>query len=387
MKRVAMAASDTEKDMESKFILKTEITGTAKVEDFLKAETLTSSDLILTNKFLFDAHFDPTLCSAQVLYQERYGSGEPTDEMIDHLRADMNHDCTRIIAIGGGTVLDIAKLLTLEFEGTTEDLIQGRAAFKKARKLIAVPTTCGTGSEVTNVAITELKRLNTKKGLATPLLYPDKAYLISEMIESLPYKVFATSSIDALIHACESYLSPKADCYSRMFSIQAIKMILRGYLKTVEEGKESWIKHAEDFLVASNLAGIAFSNAGCAAVHALSYPLSGAYHVPHGEANQCMFEAVFRKYEEKDAEGELRSFKALIGEELQTNADQSLDALFALMNQVLARNPLCHYGVKKEELAVFTKSVIEGQQRLLNNNYTELSAEDMMAIYNSVYEN
>ena len=249
-----------------------------------------------------------------------------------------------------------------------------------------VPTTCGTGSEVTNVAISELKKRKIKKGLADDLIYPDKALLIPEMVETLPYKFFATSSIDALIHSVESYLSPNSTLYSRMFSVKAMTMILNGFKKVVRDGKENWSQYAKEFLIASNLAGIAFGNAGCAAVHALSYPLGGAYHIPHGEANQLMFESVYNKYYEKDPNGHIQDFFEVVSEILGVEKEDALKALFALTNQILKRKPLSSYGIKKEELPEFVKSVIEGQQRLLNNNYVELSSDDMIEIYNNVYD-
>ena len=291
-----------------------------------------------------------------------------------------------IIAIGGGTIIDISKFLILDYEGTIDQVILHEIPYKKAKKLYVVPTTCGTGSEVTNVAISELKKRKTKKGLADDLIYPDKALLIPEMVETLPYKFFATSSIDALIHSVESYLSPNSTLYSRMFSVKAMTMILNGFKKVVRDGRENWSQYAKDFLVASNLAGIAFGNAGCAAVHALSYPLGGAYHIPHGEANQLMFESVYNKYYEKDPNGRIQDFFEVVSEILGVEKNDALKALFALTNQILERKPLSSYGIKKEELSEFVKSVIEGQQRLLNNNYVELSGEDMLEIYENVYD-
>lgn len=163
-------------------------------------------------------------------------------------------------------------------------------------------------------------------------------------------------------------------------------MILNGFKKVVQDGKENWSQYAKEFLIASNFAGIAFGNTGCAAVHALSYPLGGAYHIPHGEANQLMFESVYNKYYEKDPNGHIQDFFEVVSEILGVEKEDALKALFALTNQILKRKPLSSYGIKKEELPEFVKSVIEGQQRLLNNNYVDLSSDDMIEIYNNVYD-
>lgn len=111
--------------------------------------------------------------------------------------------------IGGGTIIDIAKILALDSILPIEDLYDGKLPIKRTKKLVLVPTTCGTGSEVTNIAILALTRRHTKKGLANDCMYADSAVLVPELLKGLPFKFFATSSIDALIHAMESSLSPK----------------------------------------------------------------------------------------------------------------------------------------------------------------------------------
>lgn len=352
---------------------------------FAKEEQLQQTDLLITNRFIYEPFIEPCGVSCNVLFQEEYGAGEPNDQMIDAIRENIPADTKRIIAVGGGTVIDIAKVLTFVGDWSTEDIFTGRIVPQKARTLTVIPTTCGTGSEVTNVTICELKNLRTKKGLALQTMYADEAVLIPEMVRTLPYKFFATSSIDALIHAVESYLSPKAIAHSRIYSEKAIEMIISGYLYVVKNGQDSWKERVEDFLTASNFAGIAFGYAGCAAVHALSYPLGGAYHIPHGEANQLMFEEVLRTYQKKQPIGRLNQLEALFGRVLGVSAEEALQKLYQLMDQILPRKPLKEYGMTLEEFPIFADSVIEGQQRLLRNNYTALSREDMIEIYNACY--
>ncbi len=176
---------------------------------------------------------------------------------------------------------------------------------EKKRELVIVPTTCGTGSEVTNIAILNRTRIGTKLGLVSDNMYADSAVLIPELLKGLPFAVFATSSIDALVHAVESSLSPKATSLTKLFGYKAIEMIIRGYQTIAAEGKDARISLLEDFLVASNYAGIAFGTAGCAAVHAMSYPLGGKYHVAHGESNYAMFTGVLKNYMEIKTNGEI----------------------------------------------------------------------------------
>ena len=368
------------------FAMKTRIKGFDTFAEFEETEALRESDLILTNEFIYEPFIKPTGVPCRVLFQEKYGAGEPNDQMIDSIRAEIPEGTERIIAVGGGTVIDIAKVLTFGGDWKTEDIFTGRVVPEKLRRLIVLPTTCGTGSEVANVTICELKSLQTKKGLALDSMYADEAVLIPALVRTLPYKFFATSSIDAMIHGVESFLSPKAIPLSRTFSEKAIEMIVSGYRYAAANGADSWKDKAEDFLTASNFAGIAFGYAGCAAVHALSYPLGGKYHIPHGEANQLMFAAVIKRYREKKPVGRLNDLEALLGRVLDTAPDKALDALYALMEQILPRKPLSAYGMTAEEFPQFADSVIEGQQRLLKNNYTELTREDMIDIYNMCNE-
>lgn len=367
------------------FSLPTIIKSADTFQEFAGSEKLGPKDLIITNQFIYEPFIEPCKLDCQVLFQERYGAGEPNDEMIDAIRKDIPEDTQKVIAVGGGTVIDIAKVLTFTGDWSTEDIFMGRVIPTKLRHLLVIPTTCGTGSEVTNVTICELKKLKTKKGLALDSMYADEAVLIPEMVGTLPYKFFATSSIDALIHAVESYVSPKAIAHSEAYSEKAIKLIVSGFRYVRENGADSWTDKGADFLIASNLAGIAFGYAGCAAVHALSYPLGGTYHIPHGEANQLMFAAVFKKYKEKAPVGKINRLEEILAEILGTTPEQALDALYELMEVVLKRKDLKEYGVKEEELITFTDSVIEGQQRLLKNNYVSLDRDDMIEIYKSCY--
>ena len=138
-----------------------------------------------------------------------------------------------------GTILDVAKLFALKTVSPVVKLFNKELEIVKDKELILVPTTCGTGSEVTNISILELTAINSKFGLAVDELYPDKAILIPELLAGLPMKYFATSSIDALIHSIESFTSPKGNDFTRMFSLNAMDMILKGYREIAKNGEES----------------------------------------------------------------------------------------------------------------------------------------------------
>lgn len=351
---------------------------------FAEACGLGKTDLVVTSEVIYSTGLRASLPCTDVLFIERYGTGEPSDQMIDALASDVRaRDYQRIVAVGGGTVIDVCKLLALEGDWKAEDLFLGKVHPKKARSLFVIPTTCGTGSEVTNVSIAALVDKRTKLGLAAPELFPDKAVLIPSLLAGLPYQVFATSSIDALVHGVESFVSPKASPYSQLFSEKAISMILGSYRKIASgDGTVSPALMGE-LLLASNYAGIAFGNAGCGAVHALSYPLGGTFHIPHGEANQLMFLPVFLKYKEKKSDPVMEWLETILAQALDTDTSDIWAKLDTLLGQILTRKPLREYGMTAQDFPGFADSVIESQQRLLSNNYVSLSREDMLEIYQS----
>lgn len=360
----------------------------AEFEDFAKEAQLGADDLILTNAYIYEPAISKLNLGCHTLFQEQYGAGEPTDVMVDAILDELSgKNYNRIIAVGGGTIIDIAKVLAVATPSDhVDDLYDRMAGLTKVHPLVIVPTTCGTGSEVTNISIINRTTRGIKQGIVSPSMFADEAALIPGMLMSLPYGVFATSSIDAMIHAVESYLSPNACALSELFSERALSLILSGWRDAVASGsKDGWKKHAAQFLRASNFAGIAFGHAGCAAVHALSYPLGGVHHIPHGQANQLMFADVMRKYQEKKPVGKLNRLEELLGSALDVEPVFALEKLYALMDDVLKKDPLHEHGVTADELPVYAKNVLETQQRLLGNNYVELSEADILDIYRKAF--
>lgn len=356
-----------------------------KAAQFAAEFELGEGDLVISNEYIYNPCFGGLNLKCDVLFQEKYGRGEPTDEMAEAIWADIKKPYKRIIAIGGGTVIDISKLFVLKEVSPVLDLYDGKIEPVKARELVLVPTTCGTGSEVTNISILALNSRGTKKGLAADAMYADSAVLVPELLEGLPFGVFATSSIDALIHAVESSLSPKGNETTRMFGYQAIAMILEGYLKIAEQGPEARIPLLEQFLLASTYAGIAFGNAGCAAVHALSYPLGAAYHVPHGEANYAIFTGVMKNYLELKSTGEIAALNDFIADIFVCQPEEVYEELEMLLNHLIQKKSLHEYGMKEVEIEAFADSVLENQQRLLANNFVPFDRNQIVKIYRELY--
>lgn len=343
-------------------------------------------DLVLTNEFIYKPFMESLHLPCRFVFQERYGAGEPSEEMITALFADIPEDSyARVIAVGGGAIMDLGKLLSIRRTGSVHALYFKEVPVVRAKKLVTVPTTCGTGSEVTNIAVAIVRGSageTTKLGLVSDLLIADDVCLIPDLVRTLPYKPFACSAIDALVHAVESYLSPgRATMTSELFAVRAMELILQNLRLVAEQGQEARFAHLDEFLTASCYAGIAFLQAGCATVHAMSFPLGGTYHVPHGESNYLLFGKVLEKYDQLAPRGKIAELRQLIGRVLHCRPDEALEKMAELENRILPLRPLHEYGFRREDIEIFADSVLENQQRLVTNSYVPLTRELIVEIY------
>lgn len=370
------------------FSIKTEIVEFNTFEEFAHSSDVGADDLFFCSRHTYNQFIAPLKLRIQILFRDDYEAGEPTDVIVNDMLEDMrSRTFNRIVAVGGGTVIDIAKALAVAKDDDTVDhLFDKLPDLKKRHPLIIIPTTCGTGSEVTNISVINRITKGVKMGLVSDAMLPDKAALITEMLDTLPYNTFATSSIDAMVHSVESFLSPNGCSISRVFSEEALRTILKCWKNTINDGGgEAWKKYAADYLKASNWAGLGFGYAGCAAVHACAYPLGSVHHIPHGKSNQLVFEAVMRKYKEIAPEGRIQELEMIIADSLHTDEKDALSSLYELMDNILKREPLHMLGVKENELLIFANNVIETQQRLLKNNYVELTESQLVDIYKFSY--
>ena len=362
------------------FSVKTNVCECDSLETFCREWNVGEKDLLIT--YDWPLKIDEKLMPCRILSQGDYGKGEPTDEMVDAMLRDCdNQNYERIIAIGGGTVIDIAKLFVFGEGLRCEEIFEKGATLPRKRKLIAIPTTCGTGSEVTCISIVAFVQKQTKRGLAIPALFPDEAVLIGDMLKGMPYEVFATSSIDALIHAVESYVSPKANAFTRSLGRSAIELILKGYEVCAEKEEKVLPDDLNLYLKASAMAGIAFGNAGVGAVHALSYPIGGIYHVPHGMANYMLFEKVFEAYLMLHAD--LSALEEILAAIMNCSRSDVWKTFFGRISNILTLKPLHKIGVTEDKCKEMAASVIQLQQRLLVNNPIQLSQDDIEGIYRS----
>ena len=349
---------------------------------FAEEFKLNERDCVLTNEFIYKPFMEQYNLPCNFVFQEKFvGAGEPSEKMIEIMYETIPYDSyDRVIAIGGGAIMDLCKLLGCKRPKSVHEMYFKREPFIHEKEVIAIPTTCGTGSEVTNISVAIVKDEKdgvltggeTKLGLVSDDMIPNKVCLIPDMLKTLPYKPFASSAIDALIHATESFLSPsRKTMTSELFSVKAMEMILEGFRRIALEGPDARMDYLGEFVHASLFAGIAFLKAGCATVHGMSFPLGGTYHVPHGESNYALFGKILEIYDEMNPNGEIMRFKEMIARITGCEVDNAIPYLNELLEKVLHLKPLREYGFKEEDIKAFAESVEANQQRLITNSYIQ----------------
>ncbi|MCI8879367.1 MAG: 4-hydroxybutyrate dehydrogenase [Clostridiaceae bacterium] len=367
----------------------------ANFGEFAQEFALGERDVVLTNEFIYKPFMEQFNLPCSYVFQEKFGVGEPSEAMIETMYEQIPYETyDRVIAIGGGAIMDLCKLLGCKRPSSVHELYFKREPVVHEKEVIAIPTTCGTGSEVTNISVAIVKDEKngvltggeTKLGLVSDDIIPNKVCLIPDLLKTLPMKPFAASAIDALIHATESYLSPsRKTMTSEMYSVKAMELILEGFRRIGENGADARLDYLEEFVTASLYAGIAFLKAGCATVHGMSFPLGGTYHVPHGESNYALFGKILEIYDEIKPDGELAKFKALVGRILGCDASEALTKLAELEEKILPLKPLREYGFKESDIVDFPVSVMENQQRLITNSYVPMTKDLMERIYRECY--
>lgn len=363
---------------------------------FAEEFKLNERDCVLTNEFIYKPFMEQSNLPCNFVFQEKFGVGEPSEAMIQTMYDAIPYDSyDRVIAIGGGAIMDLCKLLGCKRPSSVHELYFKREPVIHEKEVIAIPTTCGTGSEVTNISVAIVKDEKdgvltggeTKLGLVSDDIIPNKVCLVPDMLKTLPYKPFASSAIDALIHATESFLSPhRKTTTSEMYSVKAMEMILEGFRRIAENGPDARLDYLDQFVTASLFAGIAFLKAGCGTVHAMSFPLGGTYHVPHGESNYALFGKIMEIYNEKNPDGEIMKFKETVASITGCEVDNAISYLNDLLEKVLHLKPLREYGFTEKDITEMPKSVEANQQRLLTNSYIQPWDLDLMErVYRECY--
>lgn len=293
-----------------------------------------------------------------------------------------------VIALGGGSSMDVAKLVSVLLEGQQPlSELYGVGQIRGGRApLLLVPTTAGTGSEVTPVAVVTTGE-TTKAGVSSPVLLPDVAVLDADLTLGLPPAITAMTGVDAMVHAIEAFTSrhqknPLSDHLAR----QALALLAANLRTAVSDGRNRDAREA--MLLGACLAGQAFANAPVAAVHALAYPLGGHYHIPHGLSNSLVLPSVLEF--NLPAAAPLYAELAEIvtgrrqGGSAEDGAAQLVSALRTLIQDVGLPATLAEAGVAQDHLEKLAEDAML-QQRLLVNNPRDVNYEDALAIYRDAY--
>ena len=311
---------------------------------------------------------------------------EPTcdqaQDIIDRFRAS-NADF--IVAIGGGSVMDIAKLasITAGSPWGVRDLLEDPLRGSKQVRTLMIPTTAGTGAEATPNSIVAVPEKELKVGIVNSAMIADFVILDGRMIRSLPRKIAASTGVDALCHAIECFTSKKANPFSDSFALEALDLILNNIETACDDANAMDAKNA--MLTAAFYAGIAITASGTTAVHALSYPLGGKYHIPHGVSNAMLLVPVMKFNEPVCREKFAQAYDRCVhGAHTCETAEKKSAYMIQWMEEIVKHleipASLKEFGVPTEDLEDLVKSGME-VTRLLANNMREVTPDDARSIY------
>lgn len=285
-----------------------------------------------------------------------------------------------VIGFGGGSPMDTAKVVALLLSGEQE--LSGMYGVQQVRAtrppLILLPTTAGTGSEVTNVAVITTGA-TSKRGIAADPLYADMAILDADLTLGLPRRPTAYTGIDAMVHAIEAFTNRRAkNPVSDALALTALKLLHGSILRACEDAADKDARG--DMLLGAMLAGQAFSNSPCAGVHAMAYPLGGMFHVPHGLSNAVVLPPVLR-YNAPAAEAQYGEISAHLG--LKPGSAGLIDEMDRIAEAVGIERRLSQLGISHNDIPTMSLDVA-ANDRLLPNNPREMTYEAIVAMYEEI---
>lgn len=300
----------------------------------------------------------------------------------------LSERCDVVVGLGGGSSLDVGKGVSLlaTNRGNLLDIVGIDLVKKRGVPKILIPTTSGTGSEVTRVLVVTDEADNTKKVVNSIYALADVALVDPLLTLSVPPKVTADTGVDALVHAIETYVSVNATPFSDILGEKAIRWIAQ-YLPT------AWAKgsnlEARYFMsLASTVAGMAFASGGLGAVHALAYPVGTEYHLPHGRSNAIMLSHIM-KYNLSGNPEKYASIAAFMGKNIEgvsamRGAVLAIEAVQELLETVQIPYRLRDYGISKKDLPKFVEGAMKFA-RLFVPNPRDLTEQDVLSIYEAAY--
>jgi len=306
---------------------------------------------------------------------------EPTFKDLENcLEVFNSNKCDLIIGLGGGSPLDVAKGVSVlaTNDSSILDYVGVNLIPKPGIPKVLIPTTSGTGAEVTKNAIFTDQKEKLKKGVVSKYLIPDVAIVDSELTLSVPPAVTAATGMDALTHAIESYTSPKATIQTDLYALRAIELISASLRRAVAFGSDKDAR--EKMALGSVFAGISLANAGVGAVHACAYPLGGKFGTGHGVTNALLLPYIM----EYNLIGDMQKFANIaraMGEvtemlSLREQAELACKAVLSLSRDIDIPQKLSELGVKKEDIPGLAEASMK-VTRLMDNNPKKLTLEEV----------
>ena len=359
---------------------------------------LGSNILFITDKDLMSLKLtEPTLnelkkFSSKVEIFEDVEADPSLKTLLNSIEIGKKMKATGVIGFGGGSSMDVAKLTSLIL-GSDENIeeVWGVSNAKGPRlPLVLVPTTAGTGSEVTPISIITVGE-EEKKGVSSPIILPDVAILDPDLTLGLPAHTTAATGIDAMVHAIEGYASANKNNnpISKMLSVEALKLLGGSIEKAVFDGSN--LEARGNMLIGAMLAGKSFANSPVAAVHALAYPIGGTFHVSHGLSNSLVLPYVLRfNSADNKATKDYAELAPFVFPDINTNqgsqavCSEFIDRMESLSKKLGLPQKLREVNIPKEACEKMAKDAMK-QTRLLVNNPREVTEKDALNIYESAW--
>jgi len=292
--------------------------------------------------------------------------------------------CDLVVGIGGGSAMDVAKLVAVLLRSplSLQELLNKAAITQRGVPTLMIPTTAGTGSEATPNSIVLVPEDEIKVGIVSPKLIPDCIILDPVMTVGLPAAITAATGMDALTHAIECYTSKKGNPFSELLALKAITLLSRSIRRAYADGSDLDARH--DMLLGALYGGMSIATSSTTAVHALAYPLGGKYRIPHGISNAILLPYVMQFNQQDNAE-KFRDMAQAMGLEVSgLSAPQAAEAmiasLYALNRDLGIPSDLKSWNITAADLDLLVEGAA-GVTRLLDNNPRTMSKDDIRAIY------
>ncbi|BDR15083.1 iron-containing alcohol dehydrogenase [Vibrio sp. STUT-A11] len=315
---------------------------------------------------------------------------EPTNLDVESLLDTLPENVDAVVGIGGGSVLDISKLISVLYASPSENLacfnrlLEGETPESRI-PLVLVPTTAGTGAEATPNSIIAIPERATKVGIISPVMLPDYVALVPELTTSMPAHITASTGIDALCHLIECYTASVANPVGDNYALIGMQKFFANIEQVIETPEDLMVRL--NLLWASYYGGASISHSGTHLVHALSYPLGGKYKIPHGLANSLLLVPVMKHIYSHCEEKLANVYRLLPSANLELSEAEMASALVDYLENLVQKLGLPTYlndiGIEREQLPELAASAMQ-VTRLLNHSPVKVSEQDVLELYQSI---